>query len=144
MAGLTTVLLLQHALIAADANSYHAALREAETKQRPLLVLVGAEWCPGCRTMKNSVLPQLARRGGLSKVSLATVDADKEPEVASQLMSGNIIPQLVAFSKSEDGTWHREQIIGTTNESSVRELIDRATAAQRKSASGTTNSAVGN
>jgi thioredoxin-like negative regulator of GroEL len=144
MAGMTTALLLQYALLAADANSYHAALREAETQQRPLLVLVGAEWCPGCRTMKSSVLPQVARRGGLREVSFATVDVDSERELTSQLMRGSAIPQLIAFSRAKDGKWHREQITGTTSETNVEGLIRRAAAAQDRSANNKSSSAIGN
>src|SRR4051812_34171462 len=60
---------LQCALLGANPGSYHTALQEAQKQQRPLLVLVGANWCPGCNAMKTRVLPGLARRGALRGVS---------------------------------------------------------------------------
>jgi thioredoxin-like negative regulator of GroEL len=134
MAALSAGLLLHLSVFAAGApagaQSYEQAQKQATVSGQPLLVLVGADWCPGCVTMKNSVLPQMAGRGGLKKVSYANVDADQEPELASHLMRGNGIPQLIIFSKRADGEWHREQITGTASEAQVLALIERARAAQ--------------
>jgi thioredoxin-like negative regulator of GroEL len=116
--------------VSAVALSYPAAAKDAEVKQQPLLVLVGANWCPGCQTMKRSVLPELARKGGLGRVSYATIDTDREPEWAARLMRGGAIPQLIIFSRQPDGTWHREQIVGAASEREVQSLIARAWQAQ--------------
>ncbi len=120
------LLLLPLALVSADATPYQTALRDAEANNQPLIVLVGADWCPGCRTMKHSVLPALARRGAFKDVSLTTVDTDREPQLAGQLMRGGSIPQLIVFSRNEDGAWRREQIIGATSEANVLSLLARA------------------
>jgi thioredoxin-like negative regulator of GroEL len=130
----TALILLQYAVLADSPNSYVAALADAEASRRPLLVLVGAEWCPGCQTMKHSVLPSMARRGALKGVSFITVDADAESELAKQLMRGPSIPQLIVFSRGLDGKWHREQITGEAGESEVQSLIARALQAQREPA----------
>lgn len=130
MAGIAGLILLPYALVAAEPTTYQAALREAETKNRPLVVLVGADWCPGCRTMKQRVLPALARRGAMRSVSFATVDADAAPDIARQLMRGSSIPQLIAFSRTAEGKWQREQITGATSEASVESLIARALTTQ--------------
>ena len=141
-AGLTA-LVVQYALLAAHPASYQTALQDAQTQQKPLLVLIGANWCPGCQAMKTRVLPSLARRGGLGGVSFATVDADTEKETAKQLMRGSSIPQLIVFSRMPDGRWHREQITGETSEAEVQSLIGRAMKAQQP-AGETTASAIGN
>jgi thioredoxin-like negative regulator of GroEL len=141
MASLTAAIVLHHALLAVNPSSYHAALSDAQANHRPLLVLVGASWCPGCRTMKQSVLPGLARRGALQSVSFAAVDSDAEAEVARQLMRGGSIPQLIAFSQTADGKWHREQIIGATSEQEVQSLIARALQVQQPAAA---SGAIGN
>src|SRR5260221_7103269 len=109
MAGLTAIIVLQQALFAAN-PSYQTALQDAQAQQRPLLVLVGANWCPGCQAMKQRVLPGLARRGALKAVSFTTVDADSDAETARLLMRGSSIPQLIVFSRLPDGKWHRDQI----------------------------------
>jgi thioredoxin-like negative regulator of GroEL len=124
--------------ISASALSYPAAAKDAEARQQPLLVLVGADWCPGCQTMKHSVLPALARRGDLKRVSYATIDTDREPQLAGRLMRGGAIPQLIIFSRQTDGAWHREQIVGAASEHEVQSLIARAWQAQEaKSAAAT-------
>src|SRR4051794_34003424 len=98
MVGMAAAIVVQCALWGANHASYNAALQDAQKQQRPLLVLVGANWCPGCQTMKTRVLPSLARRGALRGVSFATVDTDTEVETAKQLMRGGSIPQLIVFS----------------------------------------------
>jgi thioredoxin-like negative regulator of GroEL len=143
MAGLTAILVLNHALLTANPANYQTARADAEANHRPLLVLVGADWCPGCRTMKDTVLPALARRGALRAVSFAAVDADAEAETARELMRGSAIPQLIVFSRSADGRWHREQITGSASEREVQSLVARAIQVQHQAAH-TSSSAIGN
>ena len=132
MTGLALSVLLQAALLATGAQPYEKAFEDAQAKGQPLLVLVGAEWCPGCVTMKHSVLPKMADGGKLGRVSLTVVDADDHADLAGKLMRGNAIPQLIVFSKKADGAWHREQITGAADEQQVEALIDRAVAQQAK------------
>src|SRR5262245_59045432 len=113
--GLALFFVLHQAILAANPLSYQTALKDAQAQKRPLLVLVGATWCPGCQTMKQSVLPSLQQAGGMREVTYATVDADSDRDVASQLMRGSSIPQLIVFAKTPDGKWHREQITGETS-----------------------------
>lgn len=126
MTSLVGLALLPCTLLTADTANYHAALREAQANKRPLVVLVGADWCPGCVTMKQRVLPSLVRRGALRNVSLATVDADRERDLANQLMNGNTLPQLIVFSQGSSGQWQRQQITGPTSEAGVQSLIAQA------------------
>jgi thioredoxin-like negative regulator of GroEL len=143
MVGLTAAVVFQQMILMANPLSYQTALQDAQAQQRPLLVLVGAAWCPGCQTMKQSVLPGLARRGVLKSVSFATVDTDTEAEMARQLMRGGSIPQLIVFSRLPDGQWHREEIVGETSEAEVQSLIARALKVQAPAAK-VAASAIGN
>ena len=143
MSGLASILILHQAILAADPVSYQVALKDAQAQRRPLLVLVGATWCPGCQTMKQTVLPRLERDGGMKAVSYVTVDADADRDVASQLMRGSAIPQLIVFAKAPDGKWHREQITGETGTAEVKSLISRALAAQKPPQTASTG-AIGN
>lgn len=131
MAGLSLLMVLPLAVLAADPSAYERAFREAESKQRPLLVLVGAQWCPSCQTMKQSVLPRLASRGDLATVSFVTVDTDAEAELAGHLLRGNAVPQLIAFSRKPGGKWQREQITGLASDAAVQGLIGRALKVQQ-------------
>ena len=134
MSALAALVVLPCALLSVDPVSYSRAAKEAEAKQQPLLVLIGADWCPGCQTMKRGVLPSLARKGGLSKISYAVIDTDREPQLAGELMRSGAIPQLIVFSRQSDGQWHREQIVGATSEQRVQALIARARDAQTSKA----------
>lgn len=129
MTGLAFSLVFQAALLAPAAQPYDQAYAEASKGQRPLLVLVGADWCPGCRTMKQSVLPRMQQDGRLKSVSYAVVNTDADSALAGRLMRGGTIPQLIVFSKTATG-WHREQITGATSDAAVEALIGRAIAAQ--------------
>lgn len=124
-----------HLALVGGPTPYELALYEAQAHRQPLLVLVGADWCPGCVTMKRSVLPRLASRGELSGVSFAAIDSDADRALAGQLMRGGSIPQLIAYSQRPDGEWHREQLTGAASEAAVQALIARARAAQGNVAS---------
>lgn len=129
MTGLVMCVVLQ-VVGAGDAPAtYEQAYREAQANGRPLMVLVGADWCPGCQTMKGGVLARMMRSGKLARVNYAVVNTDRERALASRLMQGNSIPQLIVFSKTGKETWSRDQITGATGEDSVAALIDKAAAA---------------
>lgn len=130
MLGFSAGIVLQCALTISGAQTYEQAQKQAAESGQPLLVLVGTDWCPGCRTMKDSVLARMSSGGKLQKVNYATVNAENENDLASHLMRGSAIPQLIIFSKQADGQWHREQITGTASEAQVAALIERARAAQ--------------
>ena len=65
MTGLTATVAMHLALLTTSADVYQEAYNKAEKDGKPLLVLVGAEWCPGCRIMKDDVIPKLETDGGL-------------------------------------------------------------------------------
>ncbi len=134
MSGLTLSLMLQTSLLAAGPVDYAEAYRQTQEGGQPLLVLVGADWCPGCVTMKHGVLPRLTQAGRLKDATLAVVNLDAEGDLAGQLMRGGTIPQLIVFAKTPGG-WYREQITGATSDASVEALVSRAKAAQAAAAS---------
>jgi len=129
MTGLALSFMMQTALLAAGPQTYEQAYDQAKVNGQPILVLIGADWCPGCRTMKTGVLPKLVQGGKLKGINLAQVDTDAEELLAAHLMRGNSIPQLIVFAKTAKG-WHREQITGATSEEEVEQLLKRATEAQ--------------
>ncbi len=104
-------LLLQVSAVTTGTMTYKDAYEQAEKTGQPLVVLVGADWCPACQAMKQSVIPQLARKGILTKVSFATVNTDHDQALAGRLMRGGMIPQLVIYRKTAAG-WQRQQLTG--------------------------------
>jgi len=143
MSGVTAFIVLQHALFAANPPSYQEALQDAQKRQQPLLVLIGARWCPGCITMKQQVIPSLAKRGALKPVTFTTVDYDTDTATAQQLMRVGSIPQLIVYSPLPHGKWHREQLVGEATEAEVQSLISRALKAQQNSVTQAISTTVG-
>lgn len=114
---------LQIALVAAAPQDYAAAARNSEELGRPLIVLVGATWCPGCQVMRNRTMPAVAEAGGLEGVEYAYVDADRQPELAKQLLRGSSIPQLIRFDRLGD-QWQVRHMIGAKRPDEVAAFVD--------------------
>jgi thioredoxin-like negative regulator of GroEL len=115
---------VQASLLATAGQGYAEAYQLTAETGRPLVVLVGADWCPACQTMKRSVIPQLASRGILKRVAFAQINTDQESELARKMMRGGSIPQLLMFVKTEDG-WQRSQLNGAQSVSAVEAFIRR-------------------
>jgi len=105
-------------------NDYTNAYKQALSSGRPLVVLLGAKWCPGCVQMKNSIMPQVAKAGGLVNVEFAYVDMDRQPKLAARLTRGGAIPQLIRYEKTKKG-WRRGLLIGAHSPKRVTSFVDR-------------------
>jgi thiol-disulfide isomerase/thioredoxin len=114
--------ILQASAVAATGQSYSDAFARSYYTGQPLVVLLGADWCPGCVKMKNSVLPEVARGGGLQGVSFAYVDIDREPQLASKLSRGSSIPQLIRFERRGD-SWESHLLKGAHSARKVAAFI---------------------
>jgi len=123
MANIILVALVQVSALGADQQDYDQAYHESLTTGRPLLVLVGAGWCPGCQEMNNSVLPQVAKSGGLNKVVFTYVDFDQQRQLASRLSRGGAIPQLIRFDRTPAG-WSSKYLIGARSPREVHDFIN--------------------
>jgi thioredoxin-like negative regulator of GroEL len=124
MTSLTLSVILQASIVAA-APGYEQAYHQSTESGKPLVVLVGADWCPACQTMKTSIMPALQRRGALKDVAFAVVNTDHQSSLANRLMTGGSIPQLILYHKTDKG-WKRKQITGATSESAVMSFINSA------------------
>ena len=124
MIQLTMSLLLQAAALTAVDQDYTKAYQETAESGRPLVVLIGADWCPGCRQMKYSSIPQLEKSGGLSKVAFAYVNTDQQSELAGKLMKGSSIPQLVMYRKAGE-KWERQQLTGAQSASAIQAFLNQ-------------------
>lgn len=122
MSSMMFAAVLQAALVSAGGHPYVEAHREHVETGRPLLILVGTDWCPACRTMKQVTIPQALRQGVLQGVAFAQVNADQEPELARKLMRGGSIPQLIVYHKSGN-SWQRRELIGAQDIGAIQQLI---------------------
>ncbi len=127
MTGLVLSVVMQVSVLGATAESpdYATAWKSAQEDGRPLMVLVSADWCPACQVLKTSTLPKMQKAGKLKPVVYTIVNADRQKSLASKIMSGGTVPQLIIYKPTEDG-WHRSQIIGSQGEAAVESFIQKA------------------
>lgn len=110
--------------------SYDEAYAAANKSKKPILVLVGAEWCPACRTMKQVTVPQLLREGKLAGISYTVVDVDQMPKLSSQFMEPGVIPQLILWSPLSDG-WSRTSLQGVQTPDDIVKMVRTGLEEQR-------------
>jgi thioredoxin-like negative regulator of GroEL len=119
---LAASLILQLSVFSAPPGSYADAHKASMSSGEPLLVLVGANWCPACVTMKSSVVPELQRRGSFKGVNFAQVDMDRQRAMAGELSNGGMIPKLILFRKTDTG-WRKWEVMGAQSPESVEQFI---------------------
>jgi thioredoxin-like negative regulator of GroEL len=112
--------------------SYADAYRLAQAEGKPLMVGVSSDACPACVTLKSQTLEAMQNSGELSDVRVAVVNKDLDPRLASQLMRGRMIPQIIVFSETNTG-WKRLQLTGYQTQGGVRSLIRQALNMKRPS-----------
>jgi len=120
--GLGVTVYLQLALLATGGETYAEAHKATMEKGCPLVVMVGATWCPACQKMKNFVIPEVKRQGGLQKVAFAEVDVDEESALGSQLTRGGLLPQILMYRKTPQGWWLR-RLVGGQDTQAVKRFI---------------------
>jgi len=126
---LSLAALIQVSLLTMGAETYADAYRATVETGRPLVVLVGADWCAACRAMEQTVLPEIRQRGILGKVAFAMVNLDRDRELGDQLTAHGPIPQLLLFRKAEDG-WKLRRLIGGQTVETVESFIQEGVKAE--------------
>jgi thiol-disulfide isomerase/thioredoxin len=116
------VVVLQAAFLAGSAETYSEAHKATTEKGYPLVVVVGASWCPACQELKSKVIPELKRHGVLHDVAFAQVDLDEEKELATKLTEGGPIPQIVVYRKTPVG-WRLRRLVGGHDVRTVEQFI---------------------
>lgn len=123
MMSLTFSAIVQVSLLSTGANGYAQAHKVHYDTGRPMVLLVGAEWCPACVQMKNNIMPRVARRGLLDKVAYAQINTDRESKIAKSVMRGGTIPQLIMYRKTPSG-WKRHMLVGAQTPESIEAFIN--------------------
>jgi thioredoxin-like negative regulator of GroEL len=109
-------------------ENYTEAHRITVKTGKPLVVMVGADWCGPCQTMRRTILPRVREHGLFRKVAFAHVNVDREKELANQLTGGGgAVPQLVMFRKTKNG-WARRKMIGGQSVEAVEKFISEGLA----------------
>ncbi|MGB7347293.1 MAG: thioredoxin family protein [Pirellulaceae bacterium] len=111
----------------ANNHDYKAAYKESVAQQKPLMVVVGAEWCTACNVLKDTTIHPMVQTGELDGVSVAVVDRDAQPELCEQLCKGEkMLPQIIVFTQNDDGKWERKKLMGYQPKQPVRKLVAQA------------------
>lgn len=123
MSSLTLLAIVHAAMLAGGENSYADARKITAETGKPMIVLVGAKWCPACKVMKENVMPQIVRKGIFGRCVYTVVDLDEQKQLGHELTSGGPIPQLIMYRKTRDG-WRRRRLIGGQSVNTVVKFID--------------------
>ncbi|MCO8125516.1 thioredoxin family protein [Stieleria sp. TO1_6] len=108
-------------------TDYAEAYKESVADDKPLMVVVGASWCPACNVLKQTTLEPMAQTGELDDVSVAVLDRDSDPELINQLTKGErMLPQIIMFTRTEGGQWERRQLKGYQPKQPIRNMIRSA------------------
>jgi thioredoxin-like negative regulator of GroEL len=124
--GLTLAVVLQTSILmntATAPDSYSAARTDSNRSGRPMVVLVGARWCPACVEMKDNVIPKVQRRGILRRVAFALVDVDRQQKLGRQLIADGPIPQVIMYRKTREG-WRRRTLVGGQSVETLTAFIE--------------------
>ena len=105
--------------------NYKTAYERAQEGDKPLLVLITAEWCPPCQVMKSTTIPALMQKSAFKEFHYTTVDLDKESKLARQLIGDRGVPQLIMYEK-RDGNWVRRYLRGYKTAPVVEAFIAQA------------------
>jgi thiol-disulfide isomerase/thioredoxin len=122
MTSLGLAALVHLAVLTAGDESYATAHKATCETGRPMVVMVGADWCPACQQMKENVIPQCRKQGILAKVVFALVNLDRERELGAELTQGGPIPQLLLFRRVDKG-WRVKRLIGGQDVQTVDDFI---------------------
>ena len=133
-------IVLQASMVATSHQGYTEAYHKTKSTGKSLVVLVGADWCPGCVQMKNRIMPQVEKKGGLNNVEVAYVNSDNDSDLAGKLLSGGMIPQLIVYKKTARG-WHREQLTGAHSVGETKQFLEQNSKALTRKAPAKTASA---
>ena len=121
----TTLLLVATITGNGEPTDYKTAYSKAMKGDKPLLVLVTAEWCGPCQTMKQTTIPELLSQNKFKDFHFATVDWDRDGELAQQLIKGRGVPQLIVFEKVDE-SWKKRYLTGVKSVAAVEAFLQKS------------------
>jgi len=133
LSALLVVFFAASALNAQQPVDYKTAYKRAQAGDKPLLILITAQWCPPCQVMKKTTIPQLMQKAAFKDFHYSTVDLDKEPTLGRQLIGDRGVPQLIMFEKRDD-KWVRRYLRGIQTPQTVEAFVAQASTLRTASA----------
>ena len=111
MTGVALSVVLQASLSISATPTLAEAVKISEASGKPILVMVGADWCRYCKVVEQTAMPQITKSGLLEKVVYVYLDYDKDRKLVTPLLEGDVIPELIVLRKSGD-RWTRDNLGG--------------------------------
>ena len=105
-----------------EPTDYKTAYNRALEGDKPLLVLVTAEWCPPCQKMKRTTIPELINNQKFNHFNFATVDLDRDRSDARKLIGNGSVPQLIVFEK-KNNQWKTRTLLGYNSTAAVEAFL---------------------
>ena len=105
------------AIAAMEAKFDAAAFAAAQAADKPILVVVHADWCPTCVKQKP-ILSRLGAEPAMKDLVMFVVDFDAQKDVAKRF-GAQMQSTLIAFR----GTAERDRSVGVTDEAALRALL---------------------
>ncbi len=110
-----------------DNYKYEKALKDHETNNKPIMVFIGAKWCPACKVMKSDTLEPMYSDKELNSVNLVILDADADKELVSKLtndIDSIKYPCTIVFTKNKD--WRKLSVLGRQTRDNLKEFIKKS------------------
>lgn len=104
-------------------NDYTENYNDSIANDKPLVVVVGADWCDSCRVIKRHIMPQILRKFTNRHFNYAEVDSDEERYLAKKILVGESIPQTIIYYKY-NGEWKNKRWIGLFKEHEIEQKLD--------------------
>lgn len=111
--------------LAQETIDYKTAYKNALAGDKPLLVLVTADWCPPCQAMKKTTLPVLNEKNAFKDFHFSTIDLDADEKVGKELIGNRGVPQLIMFEK-QGNQWVRRYVAGFQSVEKVEAFLAQA------------------
>ncbi|MCC6730438.1 MAG: thioredoxin family protein [Chthonomonadales bacterium] len=104
-----------------------AALRLAGAARLPVLVVFGADWCPGCGELERRVLPTARVRRAARGVACAKVDVDRDAEAARRHLVDRL-PTVLVLDAGGEEVWRHA---GVPRADDLASALERARTGHR-------------
>jgi thioredoxin-related protein len=93
-----------------DVTTYGEAIQKSQQENKPLLVIVSANYCAPCQVLKRNVIKPMLDSGELKEVYVSYVEEEKDKELFDKLLGENkSIPKIIIYHKKND-KWFRGKV----------------------------------
>lgn len=104
-------------------NDYSENYQDSIINDKPLVVVVGAEWCNSCNVLKKNIMPKILEKFSRRHFNYAEIDADENQPLARKILIGDSIPQTVIYYKY-NGEWKSKRWIGLFKETEIEDKLN--------------------